>query len=41
MIRDIVGGAGEAIEGEDNRPVTFADEQRRDGKIFVPMPFAG
>jgi hypothetical protein len=37
MIGDVVGGADEIIEGENQRPVTRMDDPRRNRKILVAM----
>ena len=41
MVGDIVGGAHEAIEGEDRTAPLLAEQPRGDGKILVPGAFAG
>ena len=41
VVGDIVGGAGEAIEGEDGRAVLRRDEERGDGEVLIGVAFAG
>ncbi len=41
VIGDVVGGADEAVEGEDRLAMARAHEARGDGEILVAMRFAG
>ena len=40
MIGHVIGGAHEAVEGEDDRPVMRGDQPGGDGKILVAMALA-
>ena len=41
MVGDVVGGAHEAIEGEDRPAMLRLDQPRGDGKILVAVALAG
>ncbi len=41
MVGDVVGGAHEIVEGEDQRPMLGADDPGRDRKVLVPVCLAG
>ena len=40
MVRDVVGGAHELVEGQDGAAVTRRNEMRRDREILVAMALA-
>ncbi len=41
MVRDVVGDAGEAVEGQDRRPVLGLQDEGRDREVLVLVPLAG